>query len=95
MYAWIWRKLPFGTPGKITGSLLITGVLVALLWFVVFPWAQPILPFDDVQVGDDFGTATQEPADGGTDGGDGTADPGDGHDIPYSTDTTNPEPTAS
>lgn len=92
MYAWIWRKLPFGTPGKITGSLLITGVLVALLWFVIFPWAEPILPFDDVQVGDDFGTATHAPPAGG---GDGTPAPGDGHDVPYDTSTNNPEPTAS
>ncbi|MDP9798438.1 hypothetical protein J2S43_006950 [Catenuloplanes nepalensis] len=93
MYAWIWRKLPFGTPGKITGSLLITGVLVALLWFVIFPWAEPILPFDDVQVGDDFGTSTQAPAGDGAPAG--TTAPGDGHDVPYDTATNNPEPTAS
>ena len=23
---------------------------MALLWFFVFPWAEPLLPFDDVQV---------------------------------------------
>jgi hypothetical protein len=51
VYAWIWRKLPFGLPGKIIGSaLLITGA-VALLWFWVFPAAEPLLPFDDAQVG--------------------------------------------
>ncbi|MDR7280112.1 hypothetical protein [Catenuloplanes atrovinosus] len=94
MYAWIWSKLPFGTPGKITGSLLITGVLVALLWFVVFPWAEPILPFDDVQVGDDFGTSTQQGPAGGA-SGEATPGPGDGHDLPYDITTNNPEPTAS
>ncbi len=91
MYAWIWSKLPFGTPGKIGGSLLITGVLVALLWFVVFPWVEPILPFDDVQVGDDYGTSTQnDPA-----GVEATPPPSDEHAIPYDTETNNPEPTAS
>ncbi len=91
MYAWIWRKLPFGTPGKITGALLISGTLVALLWFVVFPWAEPILPFDDVQVGDDYGTSTQnDPV-----GDDGVQPPADEHAIPYDTETNNPEPTAS
>ncbi|MGH3716795.1 MAG: hypothetical protein ACRDT4_25555 [Micromonosporaceae bacterium] len=50
MYGWIWRKLPFGLPGKIIGSLLLVGGVVWLLWFHVFPWVEPILPFDDVQV---------------------------------------------
>ena len=50
MYAWIWRKLPFGLPGKLVGStLLVVGVL-ALLWYWVFPTVEPLLPFDDVQV---------------------------------------------
>ena len=41
MYAWIWRHLPFGLPGKIGGSLtLITGA-VLLLWFVVFRAIEP------------------------------------------------------
>jgi hypothetical protein len=50
MYSWIWRNLPGGLPGRLIGSLmLLTGVL-ALLWFVVFPWAEPLLPFGDVTV---------------------------------------------
>jgi hypothetical protein len=52
MYAWIWRHLPFGRPGKITLSLLLIGLVVAVLWYKVFPWAEPLLPFDDVQVED-------------------------------------------
>lgn len=51
MYGWIWRKLPFGVPGKIIGSLILVGGAVALLWYVVFPAIDPILPFNDVQVG--------------------------------------------
>lgn len=96
MYAWIWRHLPFGRPGKIIGSLLLTGAVVAVLWYVVFPWAEPLLPFDDVQVTDsgdtgDPGTG-EEPA-----GGDpaGEPSPGDGHDLPYSTETNNPVPSPS
>lgn len=55
MYAWIWRHLPFGLPGRIAGSLLLAAAVSALLWFVVFPAAEPLLPFNDVQVTDDGG----------------------------------------
>ncbi len=50
MYAWIWRKLPFGLPGKITGSIVLAVAFGALLWYVIFPWAEPLLPFNDVTV---------------------------------------------
>ena len=50
MYAWIWRKLPFGLPGKLIGSVLLVTATMALLWFWLFPLAEPLLPFDDVQV---------------------------------------------
>lgn len=50
MYAWIWRKLPFGLGGKLGGSLVLLGILGALLWYVIFPWAEPLLPFNDVTV---------------------------------------------
>ncbi len=50
MYTWIWRKLPGGLPGKIIGSTLLVAAVVALLLFVVFPWLEPRLPFDDVTV---------------------------------------------
>jgi hypothetical protein len=51
MYAWIWRHLPFGLPGKIIGSVLLVGGAVSLLWFWVFPatsgWVEDfLLPFD-------------------------------------------------
>jgi hypothetical protein len=50
VYTWIWRKLPGGLPGKIIGSTLLVAAVVALLLFVVFPWLEPRLPFDDVTV---------------------------------------------
>jgi hypothetical protein len=87
VYGWIWRKLPFGLPGKLIGSLLLAGAAVALLWFVVFPWAEPLLPFDDVQVTHDSGVP------GGDPGGDAPDAPaGDGHDLPYDTERNNTPP---
>ena len=90
MYAWIWRKLPFGLWGKLSGSLLMAGVIVALLWFYVFPWAEPILPFDDVQVGDPAGEYSDVfvPAPSASP----SANPGD-HDILYP--TIDPSPSTS
>ncbi|NYF56137.1 hypothetical protein [Micromonospora purpureochromogenes] len=91
MYAWIWRKLPFGLAGKIAGSLLLAVATVALLWYVVFPWAEPLVtPFDDVQV-------TQEDSgvpgnDGGGSGPVGDEPAGDEHDIQYDTDQNNTPP---
>ena len=55
MYGWIWRTLPGGLPGKLVGSAVLLTAAVALLFFVVFPAVEPLLPFGDVTVGD--GTA--------------------------------------
>ncbi len=50
MYGWIWRTLPGGLPGRLTGSLLLLALAVVLLFFVVFPAVEPLLPFGDVTV---------------------------------------------
>ena len=50
MYGWIWRTLPGGLPGKLFGSLLLLTVAVALLFLVVFPRIEPLLPYSDVTV---------------------------------------------
>jgi hypothetical protein len=50
VYVWIWRHLPGGVAGKLAGSLLLLVGVVALLFFVVFPWAEPRLPFNNVTV---------------------------------------------
>ena len=48
MYGWIWRHLPGPLAVRIiTAALLVLGLL-ALLLFVVFPWAEPKLPFNNV-----------------------------------------------
>lgn len=62
MYAWIWRHLPFGLPGKISGSLLLAAGAAALLWFAVFPWLDPfveqtLLPWNEGQMDGDFAPA--------------------------------------
>ncbi|MCW2615089.1 MAG: hypothetical protein JWN08_2083 [Frankiales bacterium] len=50
MYGWIWRTLPGGLAGKLLGSLLLLTAVVLLLFFVVFPAVEPLLPFSDVTV---------------------------------------------
>ena len=95
MYAYIWRKLPFGLWGKLTGSIVLVTAVGVLLWYVVFPWATPLLPFDDVQVGtttgQQDGPAQEDP----------NAIPSDDapalgpDDIPYSTHSNEPEPSPS
>jgi hypothetical protein len=48
MYGWIWRKLPGPLAVRITiATVLVLGV-VALLLFVVFPWLEPKLWFNNV-----------------------------------------------
>ncbi len=88
MYAWIWSKLPFGFWGKLTGSIALAAAATAVLWYVIFPWATPLLPFDDVQVGTgsgvEQGTPPEQP---------GGSNPDDGPDeIPYSTESNAPHP---
>jgi hypothetical protein len=50
VYAWIWRHLPGPTSVKSLTALVLVLAVVALLLFVVFPWVEPLLPFNDVTV---------------------------------------------
>jgi hypothetical protein len=50
MYTWIWRKLPGGLYSKIIWATLLILAVTALLLFVVFPWVEPRLPFNNVTV---------------------------------------------
>ncbi|MFC4149176.1 hypothetical protein ACFO0M_23235 [Micromonospora mangrovi] len=88
MYAWIWRKLPFGLPGKLIGSVLLAAATVALLWLVVFPWAEPLLPFDDVQVTQDSGV----PGESGDGGLTVPSNAPTDEELPYSTHSNNAPP---
>jgi hypothetical protein len=46
MYEWIWRRLPGGMGTRATSMVIILIAMVALLWFLVFPWATAHLPID-------------------------------------------------
>jgi hypothetical protein len=48
VYGWIWRQLPGTTAVKTFEALLLLITVVALLLFVVFPWVEPLLPYNDV-----------------------------------------------
>lgn len=51
MYGWIWRTLPGPFVVKLVEAAVLLAVVLALLFFVVFPWAEPRLPFNDVTAG--------------------------------------------
>jgi hypothetical protein len=48
MYGWIWRHLPGPRAIKVVEALLLIAAVTALLLLVVFPWAEPRLPFNAV-----------------------------------------------
>jgi hypothetical protein len=50
VYGWIWRSLPGGLPGKLLGSTVLLLATVALLFLVVFPAIEPLVPIGDVTV---------------------------------------------
>ncbi|WP_432849047.1 hypothetical protein ACQPXB_00175 [Amycolatopsis sp. CA-161197] len=50
MYAWIWRRLPGPFAVKLTIAVVLVLGIIALLMFVVFPWLDPLLPFNEVSV---------------------------------------------
>ncbi len=62
MYVWIWRHLPGGLPGKLMGSIVLLGAAVVLLFTVVFPAVEPLLPYNDVTVDTPTGTGEDAPA---------------------------------
>ena len=51
MYSWIWRHLPGPFAVRLAAALLLVAAVLALLLLVVFPWAEPRLPFNDVTTG--------------------------------------------
>ncbi|MCX4567952.1 hypothetical protein [Streptomyces albogriseolus] len=50
MYSWIWRHLPGNGWVRTLISLVLIAVVVYVLFQYVFPWAEPLLPFNDVTV---------------------------------------------
>jgi hypothetical protein len=64
MYGWIWRKLPFGVPGKIIGSVLLLVGAAAALWFWVFPATAPLMPFNQSTITEEDGGNGDQPGGG-------------------------------
>lgn len=50
MYGWIWRTLPGGPVAKLLGCAVLFALVVLLLFFVVFPAVEPLVPLGDVTV---------------------------------------------
>ncbi len=50
MYPWIWRTLPGPWPVKTVLAVVLFAAVVAVLVFLVFPWAEQALPFLNVTV---------------------------------------------
>ena len=50
MYGWLWRVLPGGLFAKSLGALILLLGVVALLFLVVFPRVELLLPYQDVTV---------------------------------------------
>jgi hypothetical protein len=50
VYGWIWQRLPGNWIGKVAGCAVLLAAAVAVLFLVVFPYAEPRLPFNQVTV---------------------------------------------
>jgi hypothetical protein len=46
MYAWIWRHLPGGMTVKTLLAALLIVIVAIVLWYTLFPWAEPKIRFD-------------------------------------------------
>lgn len=55
MYGWIWRHLPGNAWVRLVISLVLVLAVVFVLFQYVFPWAEPLLPFNDVTVDEGSG----------------------------------------
>jgi hypothetical protein len=50
MYVWIWRRLPGPLAVRLLQVLVLLAAVVAVLFIVVFPRVEPLLPYSDVTV---------------------------------------------
>jgi hypothetical protein len=63
MYGWLWRHLPGNTLVRSLISLALAFGVVVVLFQYVFPWAEPLMPFNEVGV--EGGQGDQDGQDGG------------------------------
>jgi hypothetical protein len=92
VYAWIWRHLPFGRPGRIIGSVLLVAAAAAILWFGVFPRVESYMPWNDGQITSTDGGGNVGPA--GGPGPQDTGSPGPPGVTPNDQRSNNPEPSS-
>jgi hypothetical protein len=50
MYAWIWQHLPGPTAVKVVLATVLVGLVVLVLFTVVFPWVVTWLPGQEVVI---------------------------------------------
>ncbi|MEZ0074730.1 hypothetical protein [Planotetraspora sp. GP83] len=50
IYPWIWQRLPGRFFGKLATAVVIVAVVLALLWYAVFPMLEALLGLDDATV---------------------------------------------
>ncbi|MDQ1495980.1 MAG: hypothetical protein QOG69_2463, partial [Actinomycetota bacterium] len=48
MYGALWRNIPGGLAGKLSGCVALLLAALGLLFFVIFPLVEPRLPWNDV-----------------------------------------------
>jgi len=58
VYGLIWRLIPGPVPVKLVIALALIAGIAWLLWTVVFPWADPYMPFNDGAVDTGAGAGT-------------------------------------
>ena len=61
MYVWIWRHLPGPFVLRVLQTVTLLAAAVALLFFVVFPEVESLLPYQDVTVNHSEPTVTPSP----------------------------------
>lgn len=61
MYVWLWRHLPGNAAARALQSLVLFGLVVAVLFAWVFPAIEADLPYQDVTVPGPGATGTATP----------------------------------
>jgi hypothetical protein len=62
VYGWLWRKMPGNRAEKTAGMFALVLVVLLLLFFVVFPWVEPRLPWNEVTVNSPTLTVPSSPS---------------------------------
>jgi hypothetical protein len=47
VYGWLWRRLPGNRAVRLLTASLLVLLAAGLLWYVVFPWLETYVAFDE------------------------------------------------